>query len=53
MPADGLALADTARVSVKPAWMKQEPTFNPPRRTEPTTPEKGGAAQSSSIVDTL
>jgi len=34
----------------KKTW---EPTFTPPRRPEPTTPEKGGAAHSPELFDTL
>ena len=42
MPADGKALTDTLRVSVKPARMTREPTFARHLPLEPTTPEKGG-----------
>ena len=43
MPADGKALTDTPRVSVKPARKTREPTFTQPPQPEQTTPEKGGA----------
>ncbi|MGF0318036.1 transposase [Nocardia fluminea] len=40
--ADGKALTDILRVSVKPAREKRKPTFTPHSRSEPRTPEKGG-----------
>lgn len=40
-------------VVVKPARMTREPTFTPPPRPEPTTPEKGGAQHSPELFDTL
>jgi putative transposase len=53
MPADGTALTGTPRVPVKPARLKREPTFTPYQRSEPTTPEKGGAEHSTGLFDTL
>ncbi|OOK78396.1 hypothetical protein BZL30_2649 [Mycobacterium kansasii] len=38
---------------MKPARMTRKPTFTPPRRPEPTTPEKGGSDYSSEWFDTL
>ncbi|HEY9303281.1 MAG TPA: zinc ribbon domain-containing protein, partial [Mycobacterium sp.] len=40
-------------VSVKPARMTREPTFTPPPRPEPMTPEKGGGQHSLEWLDTL
>jgi hypothetical protein len=48
MPADGKALTDAQRVSVKPARMKRELTSMLRQQTESTTPEKGGAERHSS-----
>jgi putative transposase len=53
MPADGPVLADSPRESVKPVRVTQEPTFKPPWRSEPKTPEKGGAAQQPRLFGTL
>ena len=49
-PADGTALTNTSRVSVKPVRMKREQTFRPHLRLEPTTPEKGGAGPLIRVV---
>ena len=40
--ADGKALTDTARVSVKLSRLTREPTFTPRSWCESRTPEKGG-----------
>jgi putative transposase len=52
-PADGTALTSTPRVPVKPARKTREPTFTPRQRPKPKTPEKGGAALSTELFDTL
>jgi hypothetical protein len=52
-PADGTALTDTLRVPVKPSRVTRELTFAPRPRTEPTTPEKGGAEQAWKLFGTL
>ena len=53
MPADGTALTSTQDVPVKPARMTREPKFSPHPGLEQRTPEKGGADESSEVVDTL
>jgi hypothetical protein len=50
MPADGKALTDTLRVSVKLARMTREPMFTPHPPPEPTTPEKGGVDNAKEVV---
>jgi putative transposase len=52
-PADGTALTSTLRMLAKPARMTREPTFVPPLRSEPTTPEKGGAVNPNRLFGTL
>ncbi|MGO9225765.1 RNA-guided endonuclease InsQ/TnpB family protein [Mycobacterium sp.] len=52
-PADGTALTDTPRVSVKPARKTREPTFTPHQRPEPTTSEEDGDGHSPELLDTL
>lgn len=52
-PADGTALTDTPRVSVKPARKTREPTFTPHQRPEPTTSEEGGDGHSPELFDML